>query len=307
MHDKQVRRRRAVLALLVGVSLILLTAYFGESPASPLHSVQRGIVEVISPIQQGASTVLSPVRDVAGWVSDTLHAKSENAQLHTQVATLRKQVDYYEQQAIRTGELQAQLKLDNSNSISSYQPVAADVIGRAPTLWYQTITVDKGSNDGVGYSDPVTGDGALVGKVTTLGPTFSIVTLLTDHTYGVTAEVLDSGSGGDTGVLVPAVGLPNQLLLQELPSHAPIQVGQQVVTAGFKDPQDPVLDSLYPPGIPIGQVSNASQNELLNNQQVQVVPAANLRRISIVQILTRPHAGTAASAASRAPAPGAVR
>ena len=42
MHDKQVRRRRAVLALLVGISLILLTAYFGESPNSPLHNVQRG-------------------------------------------------------------------------------------------------------------------------------------------------------------------------------------------------------------------------------------------------------------------------
>ena len=71
MHDKQVRRRRAVLALLVGISLILLTAYFGESPSSPLHSVQRGIVEVISPIQSGASKVLSPVKDIAGWFSDT--------------------------------------------------------------------------------------------------------------------------------------------------------------------------------------------------------------------------------------------
>ena len=45
MHDKQVRRRRAVLGVLVGASLILLTAYFGESQNSPLHSVQRGIVE----------------------------------------------------------------------------------------------------------------------------------------------------------------------------------------------------------------------------------------------------------------------
>ena len=61
MHDKQVRRRRAVLALLVVVSLILLTAYFGESPQSPLHNVQRGIVQVFSPVQAGASKVLSPI------------------------------------------------------------------------------------------------------------------------------------------------------------------------------------------------------------------------------------------------------
>ncbi len=77
VHDKQVRRRRAVLGLLVAVSLILLTAYFGESPHSPLHSVQRGIVQVFSPVQAGASKVLSPVRDVANWVSDTLRAKSK--------------------------------------------------------------------------------------------------------------------------------------------------------------------------------------------------------------------------------------
>jgi rod shape-determining protein MreC len=291
VHDKQVRRRRAVLALLVVISLTLLTAYFGESPSSPLHTVQRGIVEVISPIQSGASKVLSPVKDIAGWFSDTFQAKSQRDALRKQVATLTRQVDQYQQQAILAQQLQKQVGLDASNSISSYQPVGANVIGRDPTLWYQTITVDKGSDDRVSLNDPVTGDGALVGKVTTVDATVSVVTLITDHTYAVTAEVLDGT--GDTGVLLPAVGTPGQMLLQELPAHASIQRGDQVVTAGFKDPANPALNSLYPPGLPIGQVSNANQNDLLNNQQVQVQPAASLRHLSGVQILTRPHAGTA--------------
>jgi rod shape-determining protein MreC len=288
VHDKQVRRRRAVLALLVGVSLILLTAYFGESPNSPLHNVQRGIVEVFSPVQQGASTVLSPVKDVAGWFSDTLNAKSQRNQLRKQVDQLTKQMDYYRQQATLTRQLEQQIKLDNSNSIDTYQPVAADVIGRDPTLWYQTITIDKGSDDGVRFNDPVTGYGALVGKVTTVDPTVSIVTLITDHTFAVAAQVLDSR--GDTGILVPAVGNPNQLLLQDLPSHAPIQQGDQVVTAGF---QDGGLSSLYPAGIPIGQVSGFNQNELLSNQQVPVTPQADLRHLSVVQVLTRLRNNTA--------------
>jgi rod shape-determining protein MreC len=291
VHDKQVRRRRAVLALLVGISLILLTAYFGESPSSPLHNVQRGIVEVISPIQSGASKVLSPVKDIAGWFSDTFQAKSQRDQLRKQVATLTRQVDQYQQEAILAQQLQKQVGLDASNSISSYQPVGANVIGRDPTLWYQTITVDKGSDDGVAMNDPVTGDGALIGKVTTVDATVSIVTLITDHTYAVTAQVLDGS--GDTGVLVPAVGTPGQMLLEDLPPHASISKGDQVVTAGFKDPNNPALTSLYPPGLPIGQVSDANQNNLLNNQQVQVLPAARIRYLSAVQILTRPHAGTA--------------
>jgi rod shape-determining protein MreC len=276
-----------VLALLVVVSLILLTAYFGESPSSPLHNVQRGIVEVLSPIQQGASKVLTPVRDVAGWFSDTLRAKSERDKLAKQVNQLTAEVDYYRQKAILNAQLTRQVGLDNSLDINSFHPVAAQVIARDPTLWYQTIQINKGSDDGVALNDPVTGDGALVGKVTTVDATVSVVTLITDHSYAVAAEVLDSS--GDTGVLVPAVGNPSQLLLQNLPNHAPIQVNQHVITAGFKSGR---LDSLYPAGIPIGTVSNADQNTLLNNQQVQVTPVADLRHLSVVQILTRPHAGT---------------
>ncbi len=72
MYDKTVRRRRAVLALLVVLSLILLTAYFGEASGGRLHSVQRGFLTVVSPIQDGANKALKPVRDLFGWFGDTL-------------------------------------------------------------------------------------------------------------------------------------------------------------------------------------------------------------------------------------------
>jgi rod shape-determining protein MreC len=287
VHDKQVRRRRAVLALLVAVSLILLTAYFGESPNSPLHSVQRGIVEVLSPIQEGASKALKPVRDIAGWFSDTFHAKSQRDQLRKQVQKLTAELAQAQGAQIENAQLTRQLGLDNSIGLTAYHPVGAHVISRDPTLWYQTIEVDKGSDDGVHVDDPVIGDGGLVGKVTTVAATVSFVTLITDHSSAVTARVQDQV--GDTGVLVPAIGNPNQLLLQSLPPHAPIAVGQQVVTAGFKSSG---LDSLYPPNIPIGQVSNANQNDLINNQQVQVTPTVDLRHLDAVQILTRGTAGS---------------
>jgi rod shape-determining protein MreC len=275
-----------VLALLVGVSLILLTAYFGESPSSPLHTVQRGIVEVLSPIQEGASKALKPVRDVAGWFSDTFHAKSQRDKLRKEVQQLQAQLAHAQYALSQNAQLTKQVGLDNSLGISAYKPVGAHVISRDPTLWYATLEVDKGSEDGVRVDDPVLGAGGLVGRVSTVAPTVSIVTLITDHSMAVAAQVQDSG--GDTGVLVPAVGNPNQLLLQYLPRSASVQTGQQVVTAGFKYG---ALQSLYPPGIPIGTVSNANQDELLNNGQVQVHPVVDLRHLDAVQILTSPHAG----------------
>ena len=276
-----------MLALLVGVSLILLTAYFGESPSSPLHSVQRGIVEVLSPIQEGASKALKPVRDIAGWFSDTFHAKSRADQLQKENQKLTAELARAQGALIQNNQLRNEVHLDDSLGINAFKPVSAQVISRDPTLWYATVEIDKGSDDGVSMNDPVVGDGALIGKISNVDPTVSIVTLITDHDSAVTAQVQDQY--GDTGVLVPAVGNPNQLLLQYLPRHAPISVGQQVVTAGFKSGG---LDSLFPAGIPIGQVSNADQDTLINTGQIQVRPAADMRHVDVVQVLTAPHAGT---------------
>jgi rod shape-determining protein MreC len=277
----------------VAVSLILLTAYFGETAASPLHRVQRGVVEVLSPIEQGASKVLTPFRSVASWVSDTLHAKSQVKQLQAQVSNLTAQLAQAKGAQLENGQLKAQLHLDASLDISAYRPVTGQVILRDPSFWYQTIGIDKGSVDGVRLHDPVLADGALVGEVSEVSANASFVSLITDHTVSVTARVTDTN--GDTGELVPAVGSPNQLVLQYLQPPNPGQIqngpqqGQLVVTAGFRSN---VGESYFPANIPIGWVSAVNEDQLFNDDQIQVTPAANLRRFDVVQILTTPQSGT---------------
>jgi len=286
VQTKQVRRRRAVVLALVVVSVVLLTAYFGGSATSPLHSVQRGVVQVFSPIQEGASKVLSPFRDVANFFSNTFKAKSEVGRLQSQVHRLQAELAQAQYAASLNAQLSKQVRLDNAGGLASYRPVAAHVTFRDPSLWYETVDVDKGSADGVRTGDPVTGDGALVGEVTGLGSNFSVVTLITDHTMAEAAQVADSS--GDSGVLVPAVGNPNQLVLQYLPRTALIQTGQLVSTVGFRSGP---LQDLYPAGIPIGQVSYVG-NQLADSGQIQVTPAADLRHLDVVQILTAPHGGS---------------
>jgi len=278
----------------VAVSLILLTAYFGETPSSPLHNVQRGVVEVLSPVEQGASKVLSPVRSVASWFSSTAHAKSQVAALQKQVQQLTDKYAAAKAAQIQNQQLLKEVHLDDSLNISAYHPVAAQVILRDPTLWYQTVNIDKGSDDGVAPHDPVIADGALVGEVTEVAANASVVSLITDHTVSVTARVTDAG--GDTGELVPAVGSPNQLVLQYLQAPNPGQVqngpqpGQLVMTSGFRSG---VGDSYYPANIPIGTVAQFNENDLLNNGEVPVTPAADMRHFDVVQVLTQAQPGTA--------------
>jgi rod shape-determining protein MreC len=293
VHDKQIRRRRAVLALLVVVSLVLLTDYFGSPSSSPLHSVQRGIVDVLSPVQDGASKVLSPVRDVAGWFSSTFKAKSQVAQLTREKNRLTGELaadqNYYAQYKVD----QALLKLDDQSGLNQYDPVAANVIGKNPLLWYETITVDRGTDDGVREFDPVVGPGGLVGDVSAyLGPKWAVVQLLTSPSFSVGAEIQDTA--GTSGVIQPLTGDPTSLRLNHLPTSASAQVSanQLVVTSGFSDARNPAIHSLYPAGIPIGTVSSVNpQNSVLTGQEVDVTPFVDFPDLRTVQILTKPNAG----------------
>jgi rod shape-determining protein MreC len=297
VHDKVVRRRRAVLALLVIVAIVLLTDYFGESSSSPLHSVQRGIVATLSPVQDGASKVLSPFRDIPDWFSSTLNAKSQRDQYKRDYEQAERQLAVAQAKNEQAGPAARELALDQQLGINAYDPVSADVIGRNQSLWYQQVSVNAGSGAGVHVDDPVVADGALVGRVQLVSGSSAEITLITNHTVNVAATV-QTGPGA-SGVLEPDVGNPNSLLLTELPNHANISPGQLVVTAGFADPSDPSQSgSLYPPAIPIGKVAAFSPNSLLNNGEVPVTPLASIRRFTSVQILTKPYGDAKAADAA---------
>jgi rod shape-determining protein MreC len=267
-----------VLVLLVVLSLILLTAYFGEAPGGRLHSVQRGFLTVLSPIQDGANKALKPVRDLFGWVGDTVHAKGERAQLVRQVDKLRREVIVNQSERAAYRELLALYHLDNQLSVSNYRPVTGTVVARSPNIWYSTVTIDRGESSGVRVNDPVINGEGLVGKVTQTASDGAQVSLITDSTVGVSARI---GSTGATGIVQPKVGDPNDLLLQYLPPNAQANRGDYVVTSGTVASPD---DSLYPPGIPIGQVTSVNEESAYRSANVH--PLANLHNLDVVQVLT---------------------
>ncbi|MDX6511836.1 MAG: rod shape-determining protein MreC, partial [Gaiellaceae bacterium] len=165
MHDKVVRRRRAVLALLVALSLFLLTAYFGESAGGGLHSVQRGSLQVLAPIQEGANKVLKPARDLFGWFGSTLDAKDQRDQAIKERDALRVQLAQEQSQNRQLLQLKGLQQIDTTGGLDRYAPVSARVYRRSPSTWYQTATINKGSSDGLSVDDPVVNGQGLVGKV----------------------------------------------------------------------------------------------------------------------------------------------
>jgi rod shape-determining protein MreC len=285
MHDKAVRRRRAVLVALVAASLILLTAYFGESTDGRLHSAQRGALSVLSPIQEGASRLLKPVRDAFGWFGDTLNAKSQRDKAIAERDSLRQQLVTARQQMAEADQRAGLNEQDTNGGMAKYGPVDARVFTHSTNSWYQRVTVSKGSDDGVRAGDPVINGAGLIGKVEETTGGSSVVTLITDQSF---ATGVYAGAARVPASITPAVGAPGDLLLTPVDANAKVRAGDFVYTQGTTG--DGRLKSRYPPAILIGTVSRVDLGEGDLDRRIHVKPAADMLKLDMVQVLTKPYA-----------------
>ena len=290
MHDKVVRRRRAVLALLVALSLLLLTAYFGESSSGGLHATQRGALEVLAPIQEGANKALKPARDLFGWFGSTLDAQDERDRLARERDTLRGEVARLEVANRELQQLRGLQQLNTTGGLDQYDPLQARVYQRSPSTWYQTAIINKGSSDGVAVDDPVVNGQGLIGKVKAVSDGNAVVMLLTDQDFGVSAL---APKRGEPGSITPIPGAGGDLLFDLVDNAEDLRKGDLIVTAGTSSRR---LPSVYPRSILIGTVKRIESGEGELDRRIHVAPAADLLHLDIVQVLTAPDANLRADA-----------
>jgi rod shape-determining protein MreC len=278
-----------VLVVLVAASLFLLTAYFGESSNGGLHSIQRGAMATLAPIQEGASRVLKPFRDLFGWFGDTLHAKSQRDALRKEVDAYRAELAQKDQQLSQALQQAGLRQVDTTGGMDQYAPVNARVYLHSPTTWYQSVTINKGSDAGVQRDDPVINGAGLVGRVEAVTGGQSVVTLITDKDFaaaGVTSDTREPGS------VTPSLGSTGDLLFDLVSNVSRVHTGDLIVTAGTTESR---LESPFPPAIPIGTVTRIDLGEGDLDPRIHIRPAADVRKLDMVQVLTRPHANLTAS------------
>jgi rod shape-determining protein MreC len=277
VYRKQVRRRRAVLALLIVGSFGLLTLTYGQGS----NGLQRGVTAVFAPVSSVLDRALKPARDLINWVDETFDARGKNHNLEEELEVARRQAVGGKAALAENAEYRKLLKLDQSGAIpSGYETATGRVIGLSPTVWFSDVTIDVGSGDGVGMDDPVIDGDGLVGRVTAVTGSTSKVTLISDHSSAVSVRVVPAGV---QGIVKPTVGEPNRLILSFLNSDKNIHKGESVVTAGWHGEE---IESRFPPNIPVGEVTNATIFEQEAQERANVRPYADLRNLNTVQVLT---------------------
>jgi rod shape-determining protein MreC len=248
--------------------------------------VQDVVSTIFGPITEGADRVLKPARDLVNWFDETFEARGENDRLNDEVASLRDELARAQSTQLEAKELSRLQELTSGGIVpDGSKPVTTRVVGRSPTVWYSTVTIDKGTSAGIRLNDPVVAADGLAGRITQTTPNTAQVTLITDSESSVTARVLPRGA---TGVVEPNIGDPTDLQLDFLERGSDIGEGQMVVTAGFSTGD---LGSIFPPGIPIGEITEATLEEQQAYQRVHLDAFADLRDMNFVRVLTEAGGG----------------
>lgn len=268
-----------MLGLLVVLSLALITVSFREQANGPAHDVQSAVSSALQPLEVAVERVARPFRDAYGWTKDLFNARAENETLRAENEQLKQQVIQNESALQQNVVLKRLLDYRDSPSFpTDFHGVSAEVVVRPSSAFEQEIVVSAGSSDGIAVDAPVVTADGFVGTVTRVTEDAARVRLLTDEASAVSALDLRTGAAG----IVRPGQSGNSLLLDRVSKKEVVQVGDEIITAGWRSGR---LASIYPKGIPIGRVSFVGQLNTDLWQQVLVVSDVDFSAIDSVLVL----------------------
>jgi rod shape-determining protein MreC len=275
-----VGRRRAVVGILIFLSLALVTIYFRESDNGFLHSAQSTGSSVLRPFEVAADRIASPFEDAASWFGGLLHAKSDNKKLRKELDQLRAQAILSQSAVRENGQLKQILNyLQGSRFPQDYRPITARVIARPPGQFAQQIVVSAGKNNGISKHDVVVNAEGLVGEVTKVASNVAQVTLLTDDQSAVSALDIGTNASG-----IAEAGISGSLTVDRVTKDQVVNRGDVLVTAGWRSGD---LSSLYPRGIPLCRVTQVGQSDTDLYKQIQCEPFVDFSTLEAVIVLVR--------------------
>lgn len=238
MFDRT-RRMRVVLAVLVMISITIITVDYRSGGDGPLDRVGRGALTVLGPVQEGLVTIFRPVGTFLAGFTKVPSLQARILELEAELSVLQAERDQVADVARENQSLRGLLALRDRFNLRT---LAAQVIGVGASNFEKTIFIDRGRDQGVTKDMPVIAGDGLVGRVVSVGASTARVLLLTDRSSAVAARL---APGGETGV-ADGTG-SGELHLELLDPEAKVAVGDKVVTSGYDR-------ALYPTGIPIGTV-----------------------------------------------------
>lgn len=265
-------RSRFTLIFLLLSSATLLTLDAREF--EPLQRTEETLSDLISPLRTGADRIFEPVGDAWAGITGYDELEAENEALRLELQMLEAQHILESDAAIRLELLLDELGLPYVQDIPNV--VGEVVTANVGNFDRYSVQINRGTEDGIRNGMPVVTRGGLIGRIDgDPGRGHSRVTLISDPGFEVGVLVV----GTDDVALASGGGHGEPLMVTKgLEIDTEVDVGHEVVTSG-------VDRSRYPPGIPIGTVTDIDYDEARLLQLLTVEPSANTDNLGFVTVL----------------------
>ena len=271
----RIKRKKILYAVVVVLLLSILMSWSTNNPQRTLF-LERLIAEALSPFQKAASAVTSFFVNSWEFFGDIRNVYRDNQ-------GLRAELDKYTGMDLLMLEIQQEnvrlRALLQFQEAVAHQVMPAQVIGRNPSSWFSTLTIDKGSKHGIKVDMPVVTNQGLVGKIVDVQPSHAKVQLIISTSSGISAIVQRTR---DNGVLVGLANPRGYTRITRLHQYADIQEGDVIISSP--------LTGIFPKGLSIGRVVEVYDDPVSLERSALVLPEVDFDRLEEVLIIINYHA-----------------
>lgn len=273
--QREIRQRAPLWLVTLLITNLVIMAVDARDGTGEQKILRIWTQTLASPLQTTSSKVSGATSGFFQQIWNFRSTAAENVQLKERLAKAESELHAARQAEAENERLKTLLELNEKSDIKS---IPARVIARDPSIWFNTITINRGSTSGVAVNMPVVTGGGVVGRVITVSPWASQVMLLTDEKAGAGAVVGQLGQSGALGSVRGRSDLGVGVIeMRYVSGLEQVEVGDYVMTTG--------QDGIYPPGLNIGKVVDVKKGTATQAHQILIQPGAQLDHLEDVAVL----------------------
>ena len=178
-----------IIAMVLSIGLTIVSGAVNQSIPSLL------VKGLLAPLRYGANTLTASAERLYGYMFHYESLEAENEALKAQIAAMEdeaRQADSYQRENQRLRNM-----LDLTSVREDFVLVDAYIIAWSSTDWSSTITINRGTNAGIGLDMcAITDNGEVVGLVTEVGSNFAVIKTVLDSSLEISATIAASGYRG---------------------------------------------------------------------------------------------------------------
>lgn len=273
--QKEIRQRAPLWLISLLIINLVVMAVDARDADGGQKVVRIWTQTFASPLQNASSRATGATSGFFQQIWNFRTTAQENEQLKQRLNTLESELNNARQAEAENERLKALLGLKEQSEIQS---VPARVIARDPSVWFNTITINRGSTSGIAVNMPVVTGGGIVGRVITVSPFAAQVMLITDEKAGAGAVVGQLGQSGALGSVRGRADLGVGIVeMRYVSGLEKVEVNDTVMTTG--------QDGIYPPGLNVGRVVDVKNGTATQAHQILIQPGAQLDHLEEVAVL----------------------